>query len=64
MADTKKCIFCKRTLVGSKKIPVCQKCLNNAGNTVAGSGILVGAAALKVLGGKKKYYYSFYVEKQ
>lgn len=49
--DNKKCIFCKRTIVGDAKIPVCPSCREKG--LAAGFSIVLGAFGIKKFIGKK-----------
>lgn len=42
MAEQKKCIFCKRTIVGKSKLGVCANCVNKGGQGVAAGAAGIG----------------------
>lgn len=57
MDKEKKCIFCKRKIVGKSWLGMCPSCRNRAGEIGTGALTVVGTAGaviIKVLSGKNK----------
>lgn len=55
MTENKKCLACKRTLVGDSKMGICQDCINKYGSPVVAlalMGLAFGGGQLIKHGGK------------